>query len=893
MATYLMFFECDIIRRFNDIWFEHLIKNSIVHSKIECSFIEEKNKDLEEKIISSVNTIFNDCELINYGKVSISLLSERYFDLIFILFKSKEELFNILEGSIYPIGNSNNIKKKALEIRNFLSNSSEIMVVSRYVPNIFVPEKLKETFRRIMEKPTKNKKSINHHILKTFYQNWENFPFLIEFQTNVSLDFKEKLEEAIQKYYDILSPSIDEKGTLSAIDFSFCDIKFYSLENFDREEVAKILAKSCLGYVNSLYLRIFDIITSYRDRIEHLSRNLNKFTENILEKLYDQISELKRRIFEEHPLLFIQVIDRYIINKENNSNPDLIAELFGYYNSYPASFKKSLELLNKQINTTQSEIRTLLNTRRDKITLVMHNDSMEKGSQTTNALNFRDAFNSALENKGYVYLEPMNKHGGWAEIYYVYSKEDKIVRIAKVYNEPLGLINKENYQSDAKKLMNIDHENVVKILDKGIIEYEGENYFFLIMELIRGKSFEEIDSRILFERPYNERLGYFVQALNGVNEFRENFELHRDLHPGNIMLSDEDINKERRIKIIDPGSSRYSYEPEEEDVDLFYIKESFINLFLRPEEINNISKRKKIKDLEFPEFRELIIKLNEEEERKLQSERTNYEVESADADLIVDRLDKENEMIHQVIHSIDSKRKHLDFSFFAVPISLHPNNLDFNDNNTVKILKEINADLVYRNPYGGMCSFDKFLKKFEFQKDWYQSDYLFNGDLVFNFGRTKIYKKGTISMTIAVDASPVKSIQNSIFLLERNEKTLNSLWINAKLLAYLIMMWLKLVRSIYTKLDFQGSLKLILDIYSGWDLSLVKDRTLLLGNSINPRSEINIKISELRDSDRLLKIIQSFLKELLRFFGIDIDEFEQGYELFRDTIEEYFSMVFK
>ena len=152
---------------------------------------------------------------------------------------------------------------------------------------------------------------------------------------------------------------------------------------------------------------------------------------------------------------------------------------------------------------------------------------------------FLDAFKSALEDKDYIYLESMNKSGGWAEIYYIYSQEQKEVRVAKVYKEPLGRINEDIYKSDAKKLMKNEHENVVKIFNKGVIEVDNEQYFFLILEYVRGKSFEEIDSRLFFELPYNERLEYFLQALDGINEFRKNFDLHRDLHPGNIILSDE------------------------------------------------------------------------------------------------------------------------------------------------------------------------------------------------------------------------------------------------------------------------------------------------------------------------------------------------------------------
>ncbi len=505
---------------------------------------------------------------------------------------------------------------------------------------------------------------------------------------------------------------------------------------------------------------------------------------------------------------------------------------------------------------------------------------------------FVAAFESALEDKDYKYLEPMNKSGGWAEVFYVYSREDKEVKVAKVYKEPLGRITENLYKSDAKKLMDINHENVVKIIDKGIIEFEDKKYFFLILEHIRGKNFDEIDSRLFLEMPYNERLSLFVQTLDGINEFRENFELHRDLHPGNIMLSDEDKSKIRTIKIIDPGSSRYYYEPEDEDIDLYSIKEGLINLFLRPEEINKINENIVLKDLEFPEFRELIKKLNIEEKRKIDFEQLDSKIDNDKVNLLIEQLDGEKENIYEEIDSIDSKRKHLTFSFDVVPIKTTPNSFDFNEENTIRLIKNIRNDLNFTNPYGGMYDFDEFLRDFTFRGDWYQVDYLRNSDVLFNFSRIKIHKNCIISITVAVDAHPMRDLQGEYFLLGKDEKFLNSLWINTDLLGYLIMMWLKLIRTIYSRLDIHGILKLMIEIYSGWDLSLAGNKRVLQGNHINPKSEIDVKVSELIDSDDLLNIIQSILKELLRYFSIDIDRFKQGYSLFEEVIEKYFNVVF-
>jgi len=165
--------------------------------------------------------------------------------------------------------------------------------------------------------------------------------------------------------------------------------------------------------------------------------------------------------------------------------------------------------------------------------------------------------------------------------------------------------------------------------------------------------------------------------------------------------------------------------------------------------------------------------------------------------------------------------------------------------------------------------------------------------MLFNFGRTKIHKNGIISITIGIDAHPVEALRGSTLFLKQDEKLLNSLWISTELLAYLLIMWLKLIRTIYSKLDFHGILKLISNFYSGWDLSLAGKRRVLLGNSINPKSEIDVRISELKNNDELLRILQSIIKELLRYFNIDIDKYEQGYYLFEETIERYFNVVFK
>jgi len=191
-----------------------------------------------------------------------------------------------------------------------------------------------------------------------------------------------------------------------------------------------------------------------------------------------------------------------------------------------------------------------------------------------------------------------------------------------------------------------------------------------------------------------------------------------------------------------------------------------------------------------------------------------------------------------------------------------------------------------------MYSFDRFLKEFIYQRDCYKAEFLHNTQMIFNFGRVIIKDNGIVSIIISLDAFTVEKIRNSYFFIENNDKLLNSLVIHTDLLAYLLMMFLKFIKSIYTKLESVGILRSMISIYSGWDLSLATDKRILKGTYFSPTSELDIKISDLIDNEKTLNYLKLILRDLLRFFTIDIDRFEEGYVLFEDIIDRYFKAVF-
>lgn len=91
----------------------------------------------------------------------------------------------------------------------------------------------------------------------------------------------------------------------------------------------------------------------------------------------------------------------------------------------------------------------------------------------------------------------------------------------------------------------INHPNVVKIFDL----FSENNQLFFSMELIEGKSLEEI----LRSKPYPiEKIPrLLIEIADGLKAIHSENIIHRDLKPGNIM-----VQEDGSVKIIDFGISR-------------------------------------------------------------------------------------------------------------------------------------------------------------------------------------------------------------------------------------------------------------------------------------------------------------------------------------------------
>ncbi len=98
--------------------------------------------------------------------------------------------------------------------------------------------------------------------------------------------------------------------------------------------------------------------------------------------------------------------------------------------------------------------------------------------------------------------------------------------------------------AEPKLLASLDHPNIVQILTVD----KAENIFFMVMEYVDGKNLAQLLQETSLT--YKEGIDIIVQILSALQHAHEKNVIHRDLKPGNILLTSD-----RKAKITDFGTA--------------------------------------------------------------------------------------------------------------------------------------------------------------------------------------------------------------------------------------------------------------------------------------------------------------------------------------------------
>jgi serine/threonine protein kinase len=137
--------------------------------------------------------------------------------------------------------------------------------------------------------------------------------------------------------------------------------------------------------------------------------------------------------------------------------------------------------------------------------------------------------------------------GGFAYVYlgrHLLFGYEVAIKVIPRHDEKLAL----RARREAGGLMTLDHPNIVKMLDGGVLE---DGAIYIVMEFLHGQSLRDLLRK---ERRLDpaRALGYFIQIAAGVQAAHAQDVIHRDLKPENAVLVEDDI-----IKVLDFGIAKF------------------------------------------------------------------------------------------------------------------------------------------------------------------------------------------------------------------------------------------------------------------------------------------------------------------------------------------------
>jgi len=131
--------------------------------------------------------------------------------------------------------------------------------------------------------------------------------------------------------------------------------------------------------------------------------------------------------------------------------------------------------------------------------------------------------------------------GGMGEVYRAFRADDQYKKVVALKFVRAGQYSSEvfsRFKNERQILAGLDHPNLAKLLDGGSSE-EGMPY--LVMELIDGRPITEYCDQ--HELSTRERLSLFLQVCAAVHYAHQRLIIHRDIKPGNILVTAEGIPK--------------------------------------------------------------------------------------------------------------------------------------------------------------------------------------------------------------------------------------------------------------------------------------------------------------------------------------------------------------
>ncbi|AEW95414.1 MULTISPECIES: protein kinase domain-containing protein [Streptomycetaceae] len=165
-------------------------------------------------------------------------------------------------------------------------------------------------------------------------------------------------------------------------------------------------------------------------------------------------------------------------------------------------------------------------------------------------------FSGATVGGGRYRLRSLLGEGGMASVHYGYDTVLERPVAVKTLHSELGreASFRERFRREAMAVARLNHTNIVSVYDSGEDEFDGRSVPFIVMELVDGKPLRQVldeDVARYGAMPAEKALKITGDVLAALSASHEMGLVHRDIKPGNVMLTKRGV-----VKVMDFGIAR-------------------------------------------------------------------------------------------------------------------------------------------------------------------------------------------------------------------------------------------------------------------------------------------------------------------------------------------------
>ncbi|MFD4999051.1 protein kinase domain-containing protein [Streptomyces buecherae] len=153
-------------------------------------------------------------------------------------------------------------------------------------------------------------------------------------------------------------------------------------------------------------------------------------------------------------------------------------------------------------------------------------------------------------------LQDLLGEGGMASVHLAYDTAlDRQVAIKTLHTE-LGREQsfRERFRREAQAVAKLSHTNIVSVFDTGEDEFDGGLMPYIVMEYVEGQPLRSVldaDVRQYGAMPADKALKITADVLAALEVSHEMGLVHRDIKPGNVMMTKRNV-----VKVMDFGIAR-------------------------------------------------------------------------------------------------------------------------------------------------------------------------------------------------------------------------------------------------------------------------------------------------------------------------------------------------